>query len=289
MAEIPVSVIISTKNEEANIAACLEALTRFDDVWVVDSESSDKTCEIAKAHGAKVEGYRWDGKYPKKRQWCLENLALAQNFVFFVDADEIVTEALVDEIAALDFDAAGYFVQGVYVYDGQVLRHGLRNNKLALFDRRKIEFPEVDDLDIEGMGEIEGHYQPVMKAGYGPGRIEKLRMPLLHYAYNENWEARHLRYARWEAGMNAKNAWPEDPRPLRQALKALFRKAPFRGALAFLHCYVFKLGFLDGRAGYDFARSRARYYALIKKAGISDASKAQASSGGVQKAAPESL
>ena len=101
MADIPVSVIITTKNEEANIARCLAALDRFAEVWVVDSESSDKTCEIAKAHGAKVKTYRWDGRYPKKRQWCLENLALAHDWVFFVDADEVVTPELVDEIAAL--------------------------------------------------------------------------------------------------------------------------------------------------------------------------------------------
>jgi glycosyltransferase involved in cell wall biosynthesis len=90
---IPVSVIIVTKNEEKRLGACLEALSlgHFDDVWVVDSQSGDGTCAIAAQHGARVEDYVWNGKYPKKRGWCLEYLELAHDWVFFVDADEIVS------------------------------------------------------------------------------------------------------------------------------------------------------------------------------------------------------
>ena len=66
---IPVSVIVVTKNEEKRLGACLEALSlgNFDDVRVVDSGSRDETCGIAAQHGAKVEDYIWNGKYPKKR------------------------------------------------------------------------------------------------------------------------------------------------------------------------------------------------------------------------------
>ena len=271
MGSPPVSVIITTKNEERRIGACLEVLSRFDDVWVVDSDSSDQTQQIARKAGARIKNYVWDGCYPKKRQWCLENLALKYEWVFFVDADEIVPRGLVDEIAGLDWCAAGYFVKGLYEFEGRFLHHGLCNNKLALLDRRKVEFPVVDDLDIEGMGEIEGHYQPVLKNGFENEDIGQTETPLLHYAYDDlqSWEERHHRYARWEAGMNAKGAWPVDPRPVRQFAKEAFRNVPFRGVVAFVHCYIFKLGFLDGAAGYRFARSRARYYRMI-----SDASKA---------------
>ena len=103
--------------------------------------------------------------------------------------------------------------------------------------------------------------------------IGQLKTPLIHEAHEnlQDWEARHVRYARWEAGMNAKNAWPLDPAAWRQFLKLAFRALPFRGMLAFMHCYVLKMGFLDGLAGYRFARMRARYYQMI-----SDASKAKA-------------
>ncbi|MEZ5814472.1 MAG: glycosyltransferase family 2 protein [Alphaproteobacteria bacterium] len=283
MDKIPVSVIVTTKNEEGRIGACLAALQAFDDVWVVDSNSEDRTREIARAYGARVEDFEWNGAYPKKRGWCLDHLDLKYERVFFVDADEVVPGALVDEIAALNWACAGYFVSGQYVFEGRQLRHGLRNNKLVLFDRRKVAFPVVDDLGIEGMGEMEGHYQPVLK---GTGKLGQLQTPLVHQAYEDgpSWEARHFRYAHWEAGMNAQDAWPEDPVKWRQRLKRVFRALPFRGGAAFVHCYVFKLGFLDGWAGYRFARSRARYYRMIL-----DASKARGRFGGVSTQAPEGL
>lgn len=210
---LPVSVIVVTRNEEPRIDRCLTALSAFAEIWVVDSASTDATVKIAQGHGAKTCAYEWNGTYPKKRQWCLDRLPLAHDRVFFVDADEIVTPALTAEIAALDWSAAGYFVKGLYTANGKLLRHGLHNNKLALFDRRMIGFPVVDDLGLEGMGEIEGHYQPVLKPGCAGAKIARLRQPLIHEACEDMaaWEMRHRRYARWESGMNARGAWPADP------------------------------------------------------------------------------
>jgi len=271
-AKIPVSVIVVTKNEETRIAQCLEALSGFDEVIVVDSNSVDDTYEIARGTDLRAVSFEWNGEYPKKRQWCLDNLKLAHEWVFFVDADEIVTSEVMDEIAAL-FECggphdAGYFVRARYIWKGRMLRHGLCNNKLALFDRRRLHFPVVDDLNINGMGEIEGHYQPVLKEGYAADGIGQLTNKILHKIESDMaaWEARHLRYAEWEAGMNAREAWPQDPDMWRQCLKRVFRSLPMRDMFAFLHCYVLKLGFLDGLAGFDFARSRARYYRMINAA-----------------------
>lgn len=273
---IPVSVIVVTRNEEARIEACLDALQGFQDIWIVDSNSTDKTCKIARTHGAKVIDFSWNEHYPKKRQWCLDTLDLAHNFVFFVDADEIVTPDLILEIAALDFTAAGYFIKGRYLWPNtrskngrvKILRFGICNQKLALIDRRKIEFPVIDDLDIPGMGEIEGHYQPVLKPAYPHETISALNNHLLHNAHDnpQQWESRHRRYAAWEAGMNAKSAWPRDPVGWRQNLKAIFRQMPYRASVAFLHSYILKWGFLDGAAGFAFAQSRARYYTMITAA-----------------------
>ncbi|MCB1532940.1 MAG: glycosyltransferase family 2 protein [Alphaproteobacteria bacterium] len=262
LGKIPLSVLVATKNEAPRIARCLEALKDFAEIVVIDSASTDGTAEIAAANGARVVNFEWAGSYPKKRQWCLDILDLAHDWVFFVDADEVVTSALVEELRDMDFAAAGYFVRGQYVFRGRVLKHGLKNNKLALFDRRRIEFPVVDDLDIEGMGEIEGHYQPVLKAGHEREEIGQIEAPLLHYAYEDEqgWRARHARYARWEIEMDKRNAWPGDAR----LSKRLFKALPFRWGVAFLHSYFLKGGVLDGRAGLDFARSRASYYRMIR-------------------------
>ena len=263
---IPVSVLISTRNEEARMAACLSALADFDEIVVIDSGSTDNTVAVAQSCGAKVVAFSWNQQYPKKRQWCLDHLTLAHEWIFFVDADEVVTPALADDIRAVMAapDRDGYFVDGLYVIDGRVLTHGIQNSKLVLFNRRKFKFPVVNDLDIAGMGEMEGHYQPVAVAGATMGR---LNAPLLHDAYNsgENWELRHQRYARWEAGMNARKAWPVDPVAHRQTMKEIFRALPCRGLIAFVHSYILKCGFLDGRAGFDLARDRYRYYVMVAR------------------------
>ncbi len=269
---LPLSVIVVTKNEGPRLARCLAALTAFDEVIVVDSASADDTASIARAAGVKVIDFQWAGGYPKKRQWCLDTLKLAHDWVFFVDADEVVPPALVEEVASLDFTAAGYFVKGSYVVHNKTLCHGLQNNKLCLFDRRRVMFPVVDDLDIPGMGEIEGHYQPVLRPEHEAETICQLHTPLLHYAFDdgENWECRHRRYAQWEQGMIARNAYPRDPLLAREILKRFFRRLPCRGEWAFFHSYVWKFGFLDGVAGWHFAQRRRAYYRMLTKVASSE-------------------
>lgn len=267
---IPVSVIVTTKDEAARIERCLLALRDFAELVVVDSGSTDATAALAAECGARVERFAWNGRYPKKRQWCLDTLNLAHDWVLFVDADEVMTHSLAAEIAALFATpppAAGYFITGRYVICGRVMRYGAANRKLALFDRNRMAFPVVDDLDLPGMGEMEGHYQPVYRAP-GEPRLGVLKNPLLHDAHDggEDWTRRHRRYAAWEAAMNARNAWPDDPVPRRNLAKRVFRALPARGAVAFLHSYVYRLGILDGRAGLSFALDRARYYRMIGRA-----------------------
>lgn len=266
----PVSVIITTKNESSRIDKCLSALMGFDEILVVDSGSTDGTQDIVFRRGATLVPYIWNGLYPKKRQWCLDHLKLKNDWIFFVDADEIITEKLFREIQCLFQKGMppcdGYFVRGHYVLNGRTQRFGLSNSKLALFDRRRFEYPVVNDLDLPGMGEMEGHYQPIVLPGQR-GKIGRLKSWLLHEAYDgpEEWLVRHRRYAEWETGMNMRNAWPADPMRRRQALKRIFRAMPGRAYAAFFHSYILKLGFLDGAAGMRLAIDRYRYYCLIRQ------------------------
>ncbi len=270
MSKIPISVLVTTKNEERHIARCLDALTDFEEVIVIDSYSEDRTVEIAKSKGARVELYQWNGQYPKKRQWCLDNLNIGYNWIFWVDADEVLISDIIEKIRVLTkskIEGFGFFVKGQYVWKGKVLKHGLTNNKLALFDRRKIEFPVIDDLGMEGMGEIEGHYQPILKEEFQHEIIGQITSPLLHYAYEDEgaWLRRHERYAKWESEMIKRNVWPEDPVRVRQVLKKITRTSALRPCLIFLYSYIFKLGFLDGRAGFEFALSRKKYCEMVLK------------------------
>lgn len=266
MNKIPVSVLVTTRNEERRIVPCLRALSDFSEIIVIDSASNDRTVDLAQRCGARAVPFSWNGAYPKKRQWCLDRLRLAHEWILFIDADEVMTPALAQEIGCVLQSPVckGYFIKGSYVMAGKVLRYGLCNNKLVLFDRRCFRFPEIDDLDIEGMGEMEGHYQPQAVDGASIGQLQSR---LYHHAYEsgEDWESRHRRYADWESGVNARNAWPADPVRSRQLLKRVFRVVPGRPLIAFIHSYVWCYGFLDGFAGWRFARDRYRYYALVER------------------------
>jgi glycosyltransferase involved in cell wall biosynthesis len=261
--KIPVSVITISLNEEANIALCLESLKRFDEVWLVDSNSTDRTREIAESMGAKVVAFTWNRQYPKKKQWAFENLPFANKWVFLVDADEQVPDALADEIEATlarDGDKhAGYFVGFHYDFSGRLLKHGQRVYKLALMQHAKTHWQTYDDLEVTVLGDNEMHYQPPVD-----GTTEVLKTPMIHEDQETLYHFfdRHNKYSNWEVvvrhnGSYFRNA---DAQPfLRRYLKPMFARMPFKPLIAFLYSYVLRVGFLDGRAGFDFALHRAFY------------------------------
>ena len=261
---IPVSIIVMTKNEEPNIAKCLRSVSAFAEVHVVDSASEDRTCTIAAGMGAQVRSFRWNGAYPKKKQWCLENLAFAHDWVLYVDADEEVPAEVAEEIRALLRQGRpahdGYFVGYDYVFMGRVLRHGHRVYKLALFDRHRGRFLPRDDLDLINTFEVEGHYQPRIE-----GPVGTLRHRMVHNDHETlfHFFERHNRYSDWEALLRNRGTLlghGESELGGRRLAKRLFGVTPFKGLIAFLHSYVLRAGFRDGAAGFHFALARAFYY-----------------------------
>lgn len=275
---IPVSVVIIARTCAAVLPACLAALPRFAEVFVVDSHSTDGTPDVAAAWGARVVPFRWNGAYPKKKQWCLDHLPFAHDWVLFVDADERLTPELVVEIAALMERGparAGYFITGRPVFFGTPLRFGAVNRKLALLDRRRARFPDCPDLDLPGLslpglegagsgmvgtGEVEGHYQPALDGPAGRLRHHLWHGDALPPAL---WFGRHNRYSDWEAALAAAGrtaAMRTGETPGRRWLKRLFATLPLRPLAVFLHSYGLRLGCLDGRAGFDYALARAFYY-----------------------------
>lgn len=260
---IPVTVVVMTRNEAANIRPCLRALGRFNQVFVVDSGSDDGTAEIADEMGAEVVSFRWNGRYPKKKQWCLDNLPFRHSWVLYCDADERVTPELAEEIALLMASGpnlAGYFIAGQPVFGGVRHRHGAWNRKLALVDRRRASFRAFPDLDVDTMWEVEGHYQPELE-----GRAGSLRQAMIHEEATSlhGWFDRHNRYSDWEAALLSDGRHGQlghREGSYRRMLKEVFNRMPGRPLAAFLHSYLLRLGFLDGMPGFDRAVARAFYY-----------------------------
>lgn len=275
---IPVSVVIPTKNEAANLAYCLAALRGFDQVIVCDSSSSDTTLAIAERFGAEVVPFVWNRQYPKKKEWSMNHPSVRNDWVFMLDADEIVSRELVEEIAALmrtDPPCAAYFIEGRFVFLGEALRFGHRNCKMMLVDRRRTTFPHPDDLDIPGGWEVEGHYQPTIA-----GKIGRLRSSLLHWDRKPAaaYFGRHDLYADWEARLAQRGGLDKlaaNESLTRRLMKSAFRNVPLRWLVAFLHSYVFKLGLLDGAPGFHFAMARGFYYWQISLRGRTLAAEAR--------------
>ena len=267
MKPIPVSVIVLTKNEEPNLGKCIASAADFDELFVVDSHSRDRTREIAAECDARVVDFEWNGRYPKKKQWALENLPLTHDWVLYLDADEEVTHDLSTEIRAVlgaKPEHFGYFVGLDYRFLGKTLRHGQRAFKLVLFDRRRGRFEERDDLDAVNMWEVEGHYQP--RIG---GSVGTLKASLVHDDHDSlfHYFERHNRYSDWEAVLRRKsttngNPWRETH--VKSRPKAMFNALPFKPLAFFVHSYIVRRGFLDGRAGYHYALAKAFYYWQIR-------------------------
>ena len=92
--KLPLSVIILTYNEEKNIEGCLKSIYGWaNEIFIVDSHSSDKTLETANKFTEKIYQNRFES-YAGQRNWALNNLPIAHDWVFFLDADEYITEEL---------------------------------------------------------------------------------------------------------------------------------------------------------------------------------------------------
>src|SRR5947209_2384891 len=94
----PVSCLIYTLNEEANLPHCLGSLGWCDDIVVVDSYSSDQTEAIARAAGARLVQHKFTG-FGDQRNWSLEQVSLRNSWALILDADERVPAELVTEMA----------------------------------------------------------------------------------------------------------------------------------------------------------------------------------------------
>ena len=259
---IGVTVLLLTKNEEVGLGACLESLTDFGEVIVVDSNSTDRTVEIARAHGATVVNFTWNGRYPKKKQWQLENIDTLNRWVLMMDADESCTPELLAAIRAAEpemarHEFAAYDLRLDYVFAGRSLKHGHRVVKRALVDRERVKFPEVNDLDAPDIGEVEGHYQPIAS-----GPIRTLDGRLRHDDKDPvaTWFARHNRYSGWEAHLMYNAEFGQHAAAFKSRQGRLFGRVPFKPLAFFLYSYVARAGFLDGRAGYDYAIAQSMYY-----------------------------
>jgi glycosyltransferase involved in cell wall biosynthesis len=254
VSKIPVSVVVITKNEERAIHRCISSLAEFDEVFVVDSHSTDRTVELAKDAGAEVVTFTWNGRYPKKKQWALENLSLRHDWVLYLDGDEYVRPDFTAEVRRLvaASTAGAYDVPMDYVFLNRALRHGHKVYKRVLFERRKCAWRELDDLSVENPFEMELHVQPDVN-----GTIARTTTTIVHDDLEPltHYFDRHNRYSDWEAVLRLGSASVE-----RTARGKVWARVPFKPLVFFLYAFVAKRGFRDGAAGFHYAVANSFYY-----------------------------
>jgi len=270
---LPVSVIVPVRNEAHNLSRCLESLRGVGEVYVVDSASSDGTAEIARSFGAKVVQFHYAGGWPKKRQWAMDTLPLAYDWVFLVDADEALTPELAAEMRQAIQDARidGYYIGLQVVFLGRVLRHGGAGfYKLSLFRRGKGRFEcRLKDQDAS-MADMEVHEHVIVE-----GKSVRLKNALRHHNVESisRYIQKHDEYSNWDARVwlegeaNSADLPPslsgnqaQRRRWLRKRLFAL----PGSSLLLFIYRYFFRLGFLDGVPGLIYCGFQGVQFLHIK-------------------------
>ncbi len=275
--KLPVSVIVPIKNEERNVAACLQSVAWADEIWVVDSHSADHTCEIAAQFGARIAQFDYAGGFPKKKNWSLQNLPLKHEWVLLIDADERVTPELETEIRALfqrGHHADGYYLNRRLIFLNRWIKHcgWYPSWNLRLFKHRLGRFEKLEAEDVENAGDVEVHEHVVLN-----GQSAYLKHDLLHEDFKSIYHfiERHNRYSNWDAKVYANLAGGVvtsssinaslfgSPLERKRFIKRMWARLPFRPALRFVWMYFIKRGFLDGRPGLIFCTLMTMHEAVI--------------------------
>jgi glycosyltransferase involved in cell wall biosynthesis len=263
---VPVSVIVPIRNEAQNLARCLASVDWADEIFVVDSDSTDGSQRIAEEAGARVVQFEFNGTWPKKKNWALENLPFRNPWVFILDADEVLpakAEAEFRTAIAKPAETAGFWINRRFMFMGRWLRHAYYPNwNLRLFRHSLGRYEKLTDIPTAS-GDNEVHEHVVVQ-----GPTSRLRCELDHYAFPsvEVFVEKHNRYSNWEARVAMAEEGAADQLGLqsgrvaqRRRVKRLARVLPFRPLLRFLYVYIWQRGFLDGREGYYFARLHGFY------------------------------
>ena len=252
------SILILTLNEEVNVGDCINSVKFSDDIFVLDSFSSDQTVEIAEALGANVIQRKFDN-YAAQRNYGL-NLEFKHDWILMIDADERIPEDLYQEIISIiqfkDNPKTLYRVRRKDIFMDRWIKHS--SGYPTWFGR----------LFKKGTVRVE---RAINEEYYTDGEIGFLNRHMVHYPFNKGldyWFERHNRYSQ----MEAQKLMEEKKSRLifgtfsikirccaEKHSKPLPIKCLFRPLLTFIFLYVFKLGMLDGRPGFHFSLMRSFY------------------------------
>lgn len=261
---VPVSVIICAKNEEQNLPFALANVIGWaDQVCVLDGGSTDRTVEVARSSGAEVfVRFCTRETLVEQRNWALENLPLRHEWVFSLDADEYMEEELKNEVEQIvkrnDPSKDGYWCRYKFIFMGRWLKRTgmyptwvlrLFRHAVVRWERREVNVQPLLKPGREGY--LRGHFCNYDRRGFSADlrRLDEFST-LEARAYRRLLDGETL------PGQLAPRLFGTVAER-RRFLKHAFIHLPCRPAIIFAYLYLFRLGFLEGRAGFDYAMLKA--------------------------------
>lgn len=268
-----ISVVILTYNEVLHIERCIGSVRRVSDkIYVVDSYSTDGTQEIARRLGATVVEHDYVNQ-AQQMQWAIDNLGLDTEWVMRMDADEYLTDKLVDEIMTvlpeLSEDVTGVYLPLDVIFQGKNVKHGrLHAPKIMRIWRRGKAYMEQRWMD-ERMVLTEGT-AIVFKGRFVDHNLNSLAW----------WTQKHNNYSNRELAVEAMRMYGigRDDEALkgRNQKKGMYYRLPafFRAGVYFSVRYFLLGGFIDGKAGLIWATLQAYWYRFLIDAKMSEMKRA---------------
>lgn len=261
---VPLTIIIHTRNESLNLPYALDSVLGWaDQVVVVDSESTDTTQAVARARSAEVYSRACTREgLVEQRNWALENVSFRNEWVFILDADEEFEPMLkqeVEEILSKDSSGKdGYWCRFKVVFMGSWIKRSSMypSWSMRLFRHRLVRYEKRDvnahPLVAKGReGYLKHHFINNDRRGfsYYLQRLDEFST-LEARAYDK-----YIRADSQQVLLGGRLFGTRAER--RRFLKQLFIRLPCRYVFLFVYLYVIRMGFLDGRPGFDFAVFKA--------------------------------
>ncbi len=272
--KLPITVLIAAKNEAVNLPKCIRSVGNMERVVVIDSHSTDGSAELIAELTAECVQFDWNGEYPKKRQWALDNLDFTTPWVLLLDADEQVTPELEAEISqAINSPnpSDAYLIEKGFHFMGRRMKYGgFSHSAVLLFRVGEARFEKVEVEETSGF-DMEVHERILVD-----GSIAKINAPLVHDDFKglQAYIDRHNKYSSWEAAIRLKEETDDanrikpslfgDVQQKRRFLKHLAMKMPFEPWAWFFYHFILRLGFLEGRRGLIASQIRRQYITNVR-------------------------
>jgi glycosyltransferase involved in cell wall biosynthesis len=263
---LDLTIAIPVKNEEHNLPGCLDAIgTGFAErIVVLDSGSTDGTMRIAKEQGAEVLDFRWNGRFPKKRNWFLREHPPKTRWILFLDADEVLTAEFKDELRRTlpTTGHSGFWLHYSIYFMGKKLRGGYPLDKLALFRVGAGEYEHIEEQEWSRL-DMEVHEHPLIQGTIGSigARIDHLDQRGITH-----WVAKHNEYSSWEAARflaSRRSAQIHTSWTPKQKLKYALMQTPLLGVAYFFGSFFGMGGWKDGSRGLAFALLKMSYFTQL--------------------------